>query len=127
MEGTPPGFNVEKLVNDMQTVGEEFDSELVIYDFRLWQISQGKLALSAHIRTKSPNEVLDKVTKMCQSKYAVEHCTLQVEDTTYESKHKFELDSITNKNKYLVDLSPGLKRSITQKELEKRESNITDY
>ena len=36
MEGTPQGFDVEKLIKDMQTAGEEFDNELVIYDFRLW-------------------------------------------------------------------------------------------
>ena len=36
MEGTPAGFDVETLIQDMQKAGEEFDNELVIYDFRLW-------------------------------------------------------------------------------------------
>ena len=60
-------------------------------------------------------EVLQKMTTMCQEKYAIEHCTLQVEDSTFQSKHAFELEKITNKNKYLVDLSPGLKKK--QREL----------
>lgn len=109
MEGTPPGFDVEKLVIDISACGEEHD-DIEMHDFHLWQISQGKLALSAHIRTKNPNEVLMKVTKMCQKKYNIDHCTLQVEDSRPENVHQFECEQTTHKKLELEDISPGLRK-----------------
>jgi len=55
-----------------------------------------------------------KVTKLCQSKYNIDHCTLQIEDGREENKHQFECEQTTHKN---LDIEGIVKRS-SEKKLE---------
>ena len=47
MEGSPPGFDIDGLIQAIKDLAGEGD-EIEIHDFHLWEISQGKMALSAH-------------------------------------------------------------------------------
>ena len=50
MEATPKGLDIDDLFNKLVDVpGVE-----EIHDFHVWTISVGKLAMSAHIRSKTP-------------------------------------------------------------------------
>lgn len=57
MEGSPSEVDTEGLIRDMKATAEEGDN-IMIHDFHLWSITQGKYALSAHVGTVNPNLVL---------------------------------------------------------------------
>jgi len=96
MEGAPPEFDTESLILDIKAC--ELDGDKIrIHDFHLWSISQGKLAMSAHIHTSNPNQVLKDVITMAQNKYNIDHCTLQIEDENASPEHKFECEQTTHK------------------------------
>lgn len=64
MEGSPPGFDTDGLIRDIHELANPND-QIDIHDFHLWSISQGKMALSAHVRTNEPNRVLKAITALC--------------------------------------------------------------
>jgi len=53
MEGAPPEFDTDALILDIKACAKD-GANIRIEDFHLWSISQGKLALSAHIHTSNP-------------------------------------------------------------------------
>lgn len=53
MEGVPPEFDTDALILDIKACAKD-GTNIKIEDFHLWSISQGKLALSAHILTNNP-------------------------------------------------------------------------
>lgn len=53
-----------------------------VHEFHLWSISVGKLALSAHLTSKVPQQALHKVTEMLKKDYEFEHITIQVEESS---------------------------------------------
>jgi len=57
----------------------------------------GKYALSAHIGTVNPNEVLKKATTLIKKDYKIENITLQMEDLSKDNEHQFESDTTTQK------------------------------
>ena len=75
MEGSPPGFDIDGLIQAIKDLAGEGD-EIEIHDFHLWSISQGKMALSAHLKTKEPNRVLKETIALCQNKFNIDHCTI---------------------------------------------------
>ena len=83
MEGSPSEINTEQLLNDIRALGPEIQ----IHDFHLWSISVGKFALSAHITTQNPMQILKAVTLICKEKYGIDHLTLQMEDNSGENEH----------------------------------------
>ena len=97
MEGAPPAVDIEKLISDIKSCKSDEDTELTIRDFHLWSISVGKHALSAHIGTVNPNEVLRKVTTLIKNDYKIENITLQMEDLSKDNEHQFESDTTTHK------------------------------
>lgn len=58
MEGSPSEIDTVELIKDIRDI----DEDIKMHDFHLWSISVGKFALTAHIATKNPNEILQKVT-----------------------------------------------------------------
>lgn len=64
MEGSPPGFDTDGLIRDIHELANP-DDQIDIHDFHLWSISQGKMALSAHVRTNEPNRVLKAIIALC--------------------------------------------------------------
>lgn len=61
MEGAPEGFEVDDLISNIEGLAGHGD-KIEITDFHLWQISQGKMALSAHINTTiQPRKVLKEI------------------------------------------------------------------
>jgi Co/Zn/Cd efflux system component len=96
MEGSPPGFPTDKLLEEIHKLAEG-DDVIDIHDFHLWSISQGKMALSAHVRTQEPNRVLKAITALCQNKFDIDHCTIQIEDSSASNPHQFECEQTTHK------------------------------
>ena len=96
MEGAPVNFDTDQLIVDIKACAKEGD-EIRMHDFHLWSITPNKMALSAHLHTKNPNQVLKDVTVMCLKKYNIDHCTLQVEDDNEDNEHKFECEQTTHK------------------------------
>jgi zinc transporter 2 len=88
MEGSPPEVDSISLVKDIKALEEGAE----IHDFHLWSISVGKFALSAHINSQNPNQMLKEVTMLCKKKYGIDHLTLQMEDTSGSNEHQFECD-----------------------------------
>lgn len=77
MEGSPDKINTPQLLSQIQSV----DPEMLVHDFHLWSISQGRYACSAHINTKLDcQDVLKKVTKICKQEYKIGYVTIQMED-----------------------------------------------
>lgn len=50
-----------------------------IHDFHVWAISQGKMAMSGHIRALDPHGALKKATTILRDKYEIFHSTIQIE------------------------------------------------
>lgn len=85
MEGAPPEIDTEKLLQDIHELGDDVG----VHDFHIWSISVGKYALSAHVSTSRPAEILKKVTELCKTKYGVDHLAIQVEDSSAGNEHTF--------------------------------------
>jgi len=51
-----------------------------------------------------------KITLMCQKKYGIDHCTIQMEDASEDNKHQFECEQTTHKKLDINDISPGLRK-----------------
>ena len=51
MEATPKELNVLQCYDDILNLDEVEE----IHDFHIWAISEGKMAMSAHIRSLNPN------------------------------------------------------------------------
>ena len=80
MEGAPDTVDSDKLIEEIRGLSTDGDN-VDVHEFHIWSISVGKYALSAHITTNRPMEVLKEVTKICKTKYKVDHLAIQVEDT----------------------------------------------
>ena len=50
-----------------------------IHDFHIWAISQGKMAMSGHIRALDPHLAVKKATAILRDKYEIFHSTIQIE------------------------------------------------
>lgn len=88
MEGAPADVDSDALIQDIKNLG----SDVGVHDFHIWSISVGKYALSAHVSTSNPAEILKKVTDLCKSKYGVDHLAIQVEDTSAGNEHTFDCE-----------------------------------
>ena len=75
MEATPRQIDVLQCFEDVLNL----DAIEEIHDFHVWAISQGKMALSAHIRSQNPEVALREATAILREKYEIYHTTIQVE------------------------------------------------
>lgn len=75
MESTPTQINVLQCFEDILSLNEVDE----IHDFHVWALSQGKIAMSAHIRALDPHVALKKATAILRDKYQIYHTTIQIE------------------------------------------------
>lgn len=75
MEATPKQVNVLQCFEDILNLDEVEE----IHDFHVWAISQGKMAMSAHIRALEPHKAVMKATAILRNKYEIFHSTIQIE------------------------------------------------
>ncbi len=81
METAPKGM-------DIDTVGSELKKNIPeitqITDMHIWEITSGMYSLTAHIEVDLANyektsQILDKINKLLNEKYEIEHTTIQLE------------------------------------------------
>ena len=89
MEGAPENINADELTQD---IWDQNKADIVdVHDMHLWSLSQGKLSMSVHIKSRKPLKTLAAVTDMCRRKYRLFHTTIQVEgvDDKEQNPHSF--------------------------------------
>lgn len=75
MEGCP----IEN-VNELQTRLENVEGVIEVHDLHVWSLSMGKVSMTCHMKTSTPQVSLVKATKLLQTKYGITHVTIQVEE-----------------------------------------------
>jgi len=75
MEATPKQVDVLQCFEDILSIDEIEE----IHDFHIWSLSQGKLSMSGHIRSATPDLALKKATLILRDKYSIFHTTIQIE------------------------------------------------
>lgn len=78
MEGVPGHLNLKDVSQGMQTVS----GIKAIHDLHIWTLSSGKVALSAHVNIlefSSWQTILPNLRKLLETKYDIDHITLQPE------------------------------------------------
>ena len=89
MEGAPEIINADELTQD---IWDQNKADIVdVHDMHLWSLSQGKLSMSVHIKSRKPLKTLAAVTDLCRRKYRLFHTTIQVEgvDDKESNPHSF--------------------------------------
>jgi len=77
MESTPENINTETLEQD---IWEQNKPDIIdVHDLHVWSLSQGRLAMSVHIKSRKPLKTLAAVTDLCRRKYHLFNTTIQVE------------------------------------------------
>lgn len=89
MEGSPVEFDIESLEQDLLQI----PGVIEVHDLHVWSLSLGKMSLSCHLSSQTPQVSLKKARKIVKSKYKITHSTIQV-----------ELDSERNANDCKHDL-----------------------
>ena len=80
MEASPTGINLEELNSDLQSVTFNQIPEVIeLHDLHVWSLSIGKPYMSCHLMSSDPKSVLEKATRICQSKFGISHTTIQIE------------------------------------------------
>ena len=93
MESTPNYVNQEKIIKELKAIPDIVD----FHDIHLWQLSLGKVALTAHFISNNPQKTLELATSICKN-YGVYHSTIQVEDYTQRRRLSFKLCNHINDN-----------------------------
>jgi cobalt-zinc-cadmium efflux system protein len=78
MEGVPRSLRLEEVGRALARVAEVRD----VHDLHIWQISSGRVALSAHLRVASLErwpQILDDARAVLAQRFGIEHVTLQPE------------------------------------------------
>jgi zinc transporter 2 len=75
MEGSPID-NVEKLKQRLLKVEGVTD----VHDLHVWSLSMGKVSMTCHLKSSSPQKSLIKAKELMIKKYQITHTTIQVED-----------------------------------------------
>jgi cobalt-zinc-cadmium efflux system protein len=81
LETAPKGMDTEKVSSELK---ENIPEILQITDIHLWEITSGMYSLTAHIEIDTTNhdntkQILDKINKLLDEKYGIEHTTIQIE------------------------------------------------
>lgn len=78
MEGVPPGLRMEEIAGAIGTLA----GVRAVHDLHVWNISSGKVALSAHVDVDNLDNwatLLELARKMLQTRFGIAHVTLQPE------------------------------------------------
>ena len=62
MEAAPESVKVDELIAGIKSI----ENVKSIHDFHIWQISEGKIALSAHVDSSTPMQSLREVQNLCR-------------------------------------------------------------
>lgn len=93
MESAPENIDAHDLEQDIweQNKGDIVD----LHDMHLWSLSQGKLSMTVHIKSKKPLKTLAAVTDLCRRKYRLFLTTIQVEgvDDKEMNPHHFHCEN----------------------------------
>jgi zinc transporter 2 len=93
MESAPENIDASELEQD---IWEQNKADITdVHDMHLWSISQGKLSMSVHIKSRKPLKTLAAVTDLCRRKYRLFHTTIQVEgvDDKESNPHHFHCEN----------------------------------
>jgi solute carrier family 30 (zinc transporter), member 2 len=74
MEGSPESIDCVELEQDIFEICK--DDVTDVHDLHVWQISQGKLSMSVHVKSRKPLKTLAAVTDLCRRKYYLFHTTI---------------------------------------------------
>lgn len=88
MEGAPLEFDVDKLGNELL----EIKGVVEVHDLHVWSLSVGKVSMSCHLISTSPQISLKKARDMMKKKYNITHSTIQVELDTEKFEHSCKHD-----------------------------------
>jgi zinc transporter 2 len=80
MEGSPID-NPEKM--KVRLLRIEGVSE--VHDLHVWSISKGKVSMTCHLKSSTPQISLLKATELMAKKYNITHTTIQVEDSNHDN------------------------------------------
>lgn len=75
MEGSPIE-NVEKLKNRLLKI----EGVVECHDLHVWSLSQGKMSMTCHLKSKDPQKSLKLASRLMCKTYGISHTTIQVED-----------------------------------------------
>jgi len=84
MDATPKHIDLQSLVRDLGDIKNVVN----IHDVHVWALSIGKIAISVHILSNTPQKTLEEATAICKS-YGIFHETIQVEDNTHRRRGSF--------------------------------------
>ena len=81
LETAPKGMDTEIVGSELK---ENIPEILRITDIHLWEITSGMYSLTAHIEIDATNhdntnQILDKINKLLDEKYGIEHTTIQLD------------------------------------------------
>jgi zinc transporter 2 len=97
MEGAPSKVDIPTLIKEIK----KCDPDMEMSRLHVWSITNSKVAMSCHIKTKlDTGLVLKEVTTVCTEKFSMRNVTIQIEDGNSE-EHK--LDNVASP-KYLKEL-----------------------
>lgn len=74
MEGAPDSIDPDDICQKIYDLNQDDITD--VHDLHIWQISQGKLSMSVHVKSKTPLKTLAYVTDMCKREYNLHHTTI---------------------------------------------------
>lgn len=81
MEGSPIE-NVDKLKNRLLQI----EGVVECHDLHVWSLSQGKMSMTCHLKSKDPQKSLKLASRLMCKTYGISHTTIQVEDLDNEDE-----------------------------------------
>lgn len=75
MEGCPID-NVDELKERLGTI----EGVTEVHDLHVWSLSMGKVSMTCHLKSNTPQKTLIKAKELMEKKYGITHITIQVED-----------------------------------------------
>lgn len=79
MEGSPIE-NVQKMEKRLL----EIEGVVEVHDLHVWSISTGKISLTCHMISRTPQKSLKLASEMIKKKYSIDHITIQIEAENQE-------------------------------------------
>jgi cobalt-zinc-cadmium efflux system protein len=81
LETAPKGMNIDTLSADLKNAIPEIQQ---ITDMHVWEITSGMYSFTAHMiiklsKEETERQILDRINKLLDDKYGIEHTTIQLE------------------------------------------------
>jgi cobalt-zinc-cadmium efflux system protein len=75
MESSPAHIDPEAVERDLLAL----EGVSAVHDLHIWSVSSGTAALSVHLKSASPRDLLARARAMLRDKHGIHHTTLQIE------------------------------------------------